>query len=142
MGFRAGDANLYRFVGNDPTNLIDPSGLQPPGRLQLELDELQKKIRVPSSQFQDTMIGGAYAATIHFQRPALSRHMTGKGAFRRYQLRTAAYDAGKAIEKARIILEDYWPEAQAFHQGRVRKGDFDFYKLYFPQLNRLIADRI
>jgi hypothetical protein len=27
MGFRAGDANLYRFVGNDPTNSIDPTGL-------------------------------------------------------------------------------------------------------------------
>jgi hypothetical protein len=26
MGFRAGDANLYRFVGNDPANATDPSG--------------------------------------------------------------------------------------------------------------------
>jgi RHS repeat-associated protein len=27
IGFTAGDPNLYRFVGNDPTNVIDPSGL-------------------------------------------------------------------------------------------------------------------
>jgi RHS repeat-associated protein len=27
-GFSAGDADLYRYVGNDPTNAIDPSGLQ------------------------------------------------------------------------------------------------------------------
>ena len=27
MGFPAGDANLYRYVGNNPTNLTDPSGL-------------------------------------------------------------------------------------------------------------------
>jgi RHS repeat-associated protein len=27
MGFGAGDANLYRYVGNDPTNETDPSGL-------------------------------------------------------------------------------------------------------------------
>jgi RHS repeat-associated protein len=27
IGFLAGDPNLYRFVGNDPTNVIDPSGL-------------------------------------------------------------------------------------------------------------------
>ncbi|KLU02240.1 biogenesis of outer membrane [Rhodopirellula islandica] len=27
IGFAAGDANLYRYVGNGPTNAIDPSGL-------------------------------------------------------------------------------------------------------------------
>jgi RHS repeat-associated protein len=27
VGFAAGDANLYRYVGNSPTNFIDPSGL-------------------------------------------------------------------------------------------------------------------
>lgn len=28
IGFDAGDVNLYRFVGNNPTNFVDPSGLQ------------------------------------------------------------------------------------------------------------------
>ncbi|WP_156804809.1 CARDB domain-containing protein [Synechococcus sp. PCC 6312] len=28
IGFRAGDTNLYRYVGNSPTNFTDPSGLQ------------------------------------------------------------------------------------------------------------------
>jgi RHS repeat-associated protein len=28
-GFTAGDTNLYRYVGNDPTNATDPSGLVP-----------------------------------------------------------------------------------------------------------------
>jgi uncharacterized protein RhaS with RHS repeats len=28
LGFEAGDANLYRYVGNSPTNATDPSGLQ------------------------------------------------------------------------------------------------------------------
>ena len=31
LGFAAGDANLYRYVGNSPTNFIDPSGLSPVG---------------------------------------------------------------------------------------------------------------
>jgi RHS repeat-associated protein len=31
IGFEAGDANVYRYVGNGPTNATDPSGLQPPG---------------------------------------------------------------------------------------------------------------
>ena len=27
LGYEAGDANLYRYVGNSPTNATDPSGL-------------------------------------------------------------------------------------------------------------------
>ncbi|MGL4419168.1 MAG: RHS repeat-associated core domain-containing protein, partial [Gemmataceae bacterium] len=30
IGFAAGDVNLHRYVGNNPTNASDPSGLQPP----------------------------------------------------------------------------------------------------------------
>ena len=30
ISFNAGDANLYRYVGNSATNATDPSGLQPP----------------------------------------------------------------------------------------------------------------
>lgn len=33
LGFRAGDANLFRYVENDPINLVDPSGLEPPDPL-------------------------------------------------------------------------------------------------------------
>ncbi|MBE9137984.1 RHS repeat protein [Nodosilinea sp. LEGE 07088] len=29
LGFGAGDSNLYRYVGNNPTNYVDPSGLIP-----------------------------------------------------------------------------------------------------------------
>jgi uncharacterized protein RhaS with RHS repeats len=28
VGFEAGDANLYRYVLNNPTNLTDPNGLE------------------------------------------------------------------------------------------------------------------
>ncbi|MBX9627173.1 MAG: RHS repeat-associated core domain-containing protein, partial [Gemmataceae bacterium] len=32
IGFAGGDPNLYRYVGNSPTNFVDPSGLsgEPP----------------------------------------------------------------------------------------------------------------
>src|SRR5262249_27514185 len=33
-GFGAGDANLYRYVGNSPTNATDPSGLGPQSPLE------------------------------------------------------------------------------------------------------------
>lgn len=29
LGFAAGDMNVYRYVGNNPVNLVDPSGLLP-----------------------------------------------------------------------------------------------------------------
>jgi hypothetical protein len=35
MGFEAGDANLYRYVGNSPTNYIDPYGLDAGGRMPI-----------------------------------------------------------------------------------------------------------
>jgi uncharacterized protein RhaS with RHS repeats len=31
IGFEAGDANLYRYVGNGPTNAVDPTGLKGAG---------------------------------------------------------------------------------------------------------------
>ena len=30
LGFAAGSANLYSYVGNDATNAVDPAGLEPP----------------------------------------------------------------------------------------------------------------
>src|SRR5438132_14412237 len=36
MGMDGGDPNLYRCEGNDPTALLDPSGLKPPGGKALD----------------------------------------------------------------------------------------------------------
>jgi RHS repeat-associated protein len=35
LGFGAGDADLYRYVGNEPEGLIDPSGLDAVAQLQM-----------------------------------------------------------------------------------------------------------
>jgi RHS repeat-associated protein len=59
--FRAGDPNLYRVVGNNPTNKVDPSGLQ--------VDSISKTASTPSGAelvawaFASIGIGGAYAGS-------------------------------------------------------------------------------
>ncbi len=35
LSFEAGDSNLYRYVGNGPTNALDPEGLQQPSNPQV-----------------------------------------------------------------------------------------------------------
>ena len=42
IGFNAGDANLYRYVGNGPTNKTDPSGLEEIDGILLPVEELLK----------------------------------------------------------------------------------------------------
>jgi hypothetical protein len=37
LGFKAGDANLYRYVFNNPTNMVDPSGLAGKGSMTYPL---------------------------------------------------------------------------------------------------------
>src|SRR5207302_973426 len=44
VGFAAADANLYRAVGNQPTNLVDPSGLQGEGNQPVETAPLNRPV--------------------------------------------------------------------------------------------------
>ena len=48
FGFQAGDANLYRYVGNDPTNAVDPSGLEKADTTRVDFD---KQYGVPTGVF-------------------------------------------------------------------------------------------
>jgi hypothetical protein len=51
IGFAAGDANQYRYVGNGPTNSTDPSGLvvHHPYPLHLGGSNLQTGIGLPNA---------------------------------------------------------------------------------------------
>lgn len=75
IGFAAGDADLYRYVGNDPTNAVDPTGLERLGQTdkqreaqKRELEELQAARNKPSSP-KPTPAPGPGEVSI-FERPA------------------------------------------------------------------------
>jgi RHS repeat-associated protein len=56
MGFSAGDANLYRYVGNDCSNAVDPSGLES------HMDwKMTKALMV---EVEEAAIGGPYQAKL------------------------------------------------------------------------------
>jgi RHS repeat-associated protein len=44
IGFGGGDTNLYRYVGNNPTNGSDPSGLQDPSGMVQIADQIAQEI--------------------------------------------------------------------------------------------------
>ncbi|MBX7166849.1 MAG: AHH domain-containing protein [Pirellulales bacterium] len=64
LGFAAGDANLIRYVGNQPTLLVDPSGLKSPF-LEIVQELVDRSVRhlyqihhiVPSSVFNERDLG-------------------------------------------------------------------------------------
>ena len=55
--FRAGDPNPRRYVGNDPVNQVDPSGLDPAGKMVLnrvrDLKESQHKVWLAMARFAE-----------------------------------------------------------------------------------------
>ncbi|MCO8123236.1 hypothetical protein NHH03_15920 [Stieleria sp. TO1_6] len=65
IGFAAGDANLYRYVGNGPTNATDPSGLEEVPIPEFQSDETQ----LLSASFR---IGGIVLLN-RYQNPELFR---------------------------------------------------------------------
>ncbi len=52
LGFVAGDENLYRYVGNEPTNATDPSGLWGDGCRKVSEDH-DRKIRSAEEQLRE-----------------------------------------------------------------------------------------
>ncbi|MFN7875399.1 MAG: RHS repeat-associated core domain-containing protein [Pirellula sp.] len=103
IGFNAGDENLYRYVGNSPTNARDPSGLWQsgdgkPSQMEVEIEyQLQKVAKsreilvgsVPPNNFvQRMLIGTAYDVAV------------GVGALSVGSIYNELYDPGNDYETA------------------------------------------
>jgi hypothetical protein len=71
IGFEGGDANLYRFVGNDPTNATDPTGM-----------EARTEILNPGEKVDPAKFGGGNIAIA--QGPHGQLQVNTKAAVRRF----------------------------------------------------------
>lgn len=49
LGFKAGDANLYRYVGNSPTTYTDPDGMQKQSTLDETIKQRPNAVGVPGT---------------------------------------------------------------------------------------------
>ena len=95
MGFQAGDANLYRYVGNDPQGATDASGLVR-GRVSDEYRELEQ---------QNLEISSLYPARVNFWGdPDIAR---------RQRIRQEMLRASDRIRKALDALENHWCRVQS-----------------------------
>jgi RHS repeat-associated protein len=64
LGFDAGDANLYRYVGNSPTNATDPSGQMADGFNPFGLISDLFSLGSGKTKPGDVVAGGAIAQTV------------------------------------------------------------------------------
>jgi RHS repeat-associated protein len=63
IGFAGGDPNLYRYVGNDPTTFVDPSGL---------LDEPPGGWESPRWEWAKGLVGGFFSGLYHVGKGAVT----------------------------------------------------------------------
>jgi len=96
-GFAAGDGNLYRYVGNDPTNGVDPSGLQPPPKVVPVVPKLETE--------EPPLAKILTKAEIEEKKAQIKKLIDDLG-HKRYQVRE------KALDKGRKIMEGVWGAQQ------------------------------
>jgi RHS repeat-associated protein len=108
IGFNAGDANLYRYVGNHPTYATDPSGLQEP----ISPPTLEEMERIRQQLGRNRAMGGIALGAHGNGRPAGSfavtvdpnnRTVPGSEIMRELGIRKNRYVWGFPVE-----TDDYW----------------------------------
>ncbi len=106
LGFEAGDTNVYRYVGNSPTNDTDPSGLQSKGGKQnIRVTGVPKDVTVKQLQkiIADAEKSGASKAhlkALRGQLKVLKRNVKYRGGFA--NVRVIAAKAGTILIVAEV----------------------------------------
>lgn len=121
IGFEAGDANLYRYVGNNPPNARDPMGLQTIVDIPWPLPwYLKPEVPVPGA----VAIGSPFKAWIKFY---------GGSPEQREMLRQRTLEAGLRMRKALYALENCFCEIEKRYKNTIpisilfKDNNRDFY---------------
>jgi len=151
QGFDAGDANLYRYVDNQPTTNIDPAGM---AQIGVQPDSFLPEYSVPlrplpsrEEQRRDDVRNLYLPISDYYRAPTFFRGSADLG--KRRIVRQALVQAADRIWYAWDALENRWPQVQArlrnepdldilFGQGRPTEANRDFYRTNL----RLVIDRL
>lgn len=112
-GFAAGDANLDRYAGNNPTNETDPSGLEPPtiwDQLKEAGKEIGEKAWESLGKEWEALLARDNIPTASFM--GITRSYTGFTNKERKEVDDALHETFVKLEKARIAAK-YWLELRA-----------------------------
>jgi hypothetical protein len=144
IGFEAGDANPYRYVGNDPTNKVDPSGLEKedslPGPANFEPDPEWKEINTYKGRGfeQDIPLSREFPVKIWFTEGG------GQGDWEQRSLvRNRLREAARLVHRTRYAM-DHWKRhvreffKQGIPLGPILGRDYD-YKWYQDRV-RMVDD--
>ncbi len=132
MGFAAGDANLYRYVGNQPSDMVDPSGLQPlpPGRLGPPLSD---KELAYYKAMQEMIKNGLK----ELENEESAHNAEYSGLLKRFELTVASQNAIAALfdlQKNALDKEDSTPTgSHGITRRKVRNDPSKGYITYFEK---------
>ena len=116
-GFGAGDMDLYRYCGNDPTDRTDPSGLSP-SQLTFEVPIYNWLLRCELCRFYVPIVFDLDAGTASFSGPAFCIGCGG------WTIKTGAVDFGFGVN---FNPEGVWVEKKTVANG----GEIDSLNLKY-----------